>query len=205
MIARRMLSLLPLAAAPALAQPAAAPAGTWSWKVMRNGTQIGTHVVRIAARGAERVAESDVSVVPKVMGIVVYRFEHRYAEVTQEGRFRSVRSHLNRNGTVVDIEAQAQGDAVALRGPEGASRLPADAAPLSWWEPARLGGAVPIFGTTTGRLMELRWQRVGKPDGGYAWRTTGEMEAEVGFGRDGVWNGFSIKGDDGSTVIYERA
>ena len=204
MIGRRMLPLLPLAATPALAQNAA-PVGTWSWKVVRNGTAIGTHVVRISQRGAERVAESDVSVLPRVMGVVVYRFEHRYAEVTQEGRFRSVRSHLNRNGTVVDIEAQAQADAVALRGPEGALRLPANAAPLSWWEPARLGGATPIFGTTTGKLMDLRWQRLAKPDGGYAWRTTGEVEAEVSFGRDGVWNGFSTKGDDGSTVTYERA
>ena len=37
------------------------------------------------------------------------------------------------------------------------------------------------------------------------WRTTGEVEAEVSFGRDGVWNGFSTKGDDGSNVTYERA
>ena len=205
MIGRRMLPILPLAATPALAQTAAAPAGAWSWKVMRNGTQIGTHVVRIVQRGAERVAESDVSVLPRVMGIVVYRFEHHYTEVTEAGRFRSVRSHLNRNGTVVDIEAEARADAVALRGPEGAQRLPANAAPLSWWEPARLGGGTPIFGTTTGRLMDLRWQRVARGDGGYAWRTTGEVEAEVSFGRDGVWNGFSTKGDDGSTVLYERA
>jgi hypothetical protein len=64
---------------------------------------------------------------------------------------------------------------------------------------------VPIFGTTTGRLMELRWQRLARPDGGFAWRTTGEMEAECGFNRDSVWDSFSTKGDDGSLVSYERA
>jgi hypothetical protein len=203
MLNRRALPILPFLAGPALAQPAA-PLGNWSWKVMRQGTQIGTHVVRITARGAERVAQSDVSVTPRVLGVVVYRFEHRYAEVTQEGRFRSVSSHLNRNGTVVDIEARAEGDAVMLRGPEGVVRLPANAAPLSWWEPRRLGGAVPIFGTTTGRLMELRWQRIARAGGGFAWRTTGEVEAECSFGPEGVWDGFSTKGDDGSLVSYER-
>jgi hypothetical protein len=64
---------------------------------------------------------------------------------------------------------------------------------------------VPIFGTTTGRLMDLRWQRLSRADGGLVWRSTGEVEAEVGFGRDGVWDAFSTKGDDGSTVTYERA
>jgi hypothetical protein len=201
MIRRRVLPFLPMLAKPAFAQPARA----WSWKVMRQGTQIGTHTVRISQRGEEQVAESDVSVLPRVLGVVVYRFEHRYAEVTQAGRFRSVRSRLNRNGTVVEIEAQAQPGAVTLRGPEGVTRLPPDAAPLSWWEPARLGGTVPIFGTTTGRLMDLRWQRLSRADGGLVWRSTGEVEAEVSFGRDGVWNGFSTKGDDGSTVVYERA
>ena len=39
---------------------------------------------------------------------------------------------------------------------------------------------------------------------GFAWRTTGDVEAECSFGPEGVWDGFSTKGDDGSLVSYER-
>ena len=94
---------------------------------------------------------------------------------------------------------------MSLRGPEGALQLPANAAPLSWWEPQRFGGATPIFGTTTGKLMDLRWAREALPGGGVRWRTTGELEAVLEFAAAGRWSAYQVKGDDGSTVIYEAA
>ena len=48
----------------------------------------------------------------------------------------------------------------------------------------------------------LHGERDAREGGGVG---AGEVEAEVSFGRDGVWNGFSTKGDDGSNVTYERA
>ena len=204
MIPRRLLPLL--AATPAVARAQSVAQGGWSFRVMRNGQQIGTHVVQVAERGGERVTRSDVSVVPKLLGVVMYRFEHRYVEVTAPGfRFRSVDSHLNRNGKVAVVKARATPEAVLVEGPEGALRLPPDAAPLSWWDPSRLGGAVPIFGTTTGRVMELRWSRRALPGGGFAIGCTGEVEAECLFAADGNWVGFSTRGDDGSTVTYAPA
>lgn len=196
-IPRRALSLLALAPAAALAQQ-----GGWRFRVTRNGTEIGTHEVRITERGGERVTRSEVLVAPRVLGVVVYRFEHVYTEVTQGWRFRSVESRLNRNGRIAEVSARATPDAVLVQGPEGLLRLPADAAPLSWWDASRLGGVVPIFGTTTGRLMDLRWSRRATP-GGFAVSCTGEVEAECIFSRDGVWTGFSTVGDDGSRVIYQ--
>jgi hypothetical protein len=211
-----LAALLPL---PALAQtrgrrPAEAPPpepgalpppDDYRWRVMRNGTDIGTHNVTFTQRGAELVALSDVSIVPRVLGIVVFRFEHRYTEVTRAGRFVSVRSRQNRNGTVVEVSGEAGAAGVTLRGPEGVVTLAAKAAPLSWWEPARFGGAVPIFGTTTGKLMDLRWSRSALPGGGVQWRCQGEVDATLGYNAEGRWVSYSVIGDDGSTVSYTPA
>jgi hypothetical protein len=199
MFTRRALPLL--LATPAMAQ---SPEG-YRWRVTRNGTGIGTHNVTFTERGAERVAVSENLVTPRVMGVVVYRYEHRLTEVTRGGRFVSVRSSLNRNGTLTEVSAEAGADAVLLRGSEGAVRLPALAAPLSWWEPQRFGGATPLFGTTTGKAMELRWARETLPGGGVRWRTTGEVEAMLEFSAAGRWTAYQVKGDDGSTVIYDAA
>jgi hypothetical protein len=144
-------------------------------------------------------------VAPRVLGVVVYRFEHRYTEVTEGGRFVSVRSRLNRNGRVTEVSAEAATGGVLVRGPEAELRLAANAAPLSWWEPQRFGGAVPLFGTTTGRPMELAWAREARAGGGVRWRTTGEVEAVLDYDAAGRWVGYSVKGDDGSTVSYEAA
>jgi len=199
LVARRALPFLFVA--PALAQSG----GDYRWRVIRNGSAIGTQSVTFTQHGAERVAFAEMLVVPSVMGVVVYRFEHRYTEVTRGGNFVSVRSRLNRNGRITEVEADATPHGVALRGPEGALQLPANAAPLSWWEPQRFGGATPVFGTTTGRLMDLRWAREALPGGGVRWRTTGELEAVLEFAAAGRWSAYQVKGDDGINVIYEAA
>lgn len=181
--------------------PPAMPAD-YRWRVMRNGSEIGSHNVSFIQRGDERVAVSDVSIMPRVLGVVVYRFEHRYTEVTRGSAFVSVQSRQNRNGSIVEVSAEAAPGAVAIRGPEGALNLPANAAPLSWWEPQRFGGGVPIFGTTTGRLMELRWSRAALPGGGAQWRCQGEVDATLAYDANGRWVAYSVIGDDGSTVSY---
>jgi hypothetical protein len=125
-----------------------------------------------------------------------------YEEVTLAGRFRRVTSRLNRNGRIVEVRGEAAADAVLLTGTEGPQRLPADAAPLSWWEPARMGGRVPLFGTTTGRALALQWQ--GRP-GGREFSCTGDVTARVAFDAAGRWAGFSATGEDGTDIVYEPA
>lgn len=198
MIARRSLPLL--LATPAFAQTG----GDYRWRVMRNGTAIGTHDITFSERGGERIAVSENIVTPRVMGVVVYRYEHRLTEVTRGGRFVSVRSSLNRNGTITEVEAQAGSRGVSLRGPEGALNLPAQAVPLAWWEPQRFGGATPLFATTTGKALELRWSREALGHG-VRWRTAGEIEATLEFDAAGRWVAYQVKGDDGSTVVYAAA
>lgn len=198
MIARRALPLL--FATPALAQSN----GDYRWRVMRNGTAIGAHTISFTERGGERIAVSENIVTPRVLGVVVYRYEHRLTEVTRGGRFVSVRSSLNRNGNLTEVEAEAGPRGVTLRGPEGALNLPAQAVPLAWWEPQRFGGRMPLFGTTTGKALDLRWTREALGQG-VRWRTAGEIEAMLEFDAAGRWVTYQVKGDDGSSVTYEAA
>lgn len=65
---------------------------------------------------------------------------------------------------------------------------------------------IPLFGTTTGKPLDLRRDAgAHPPGGGVRWRTTGEIEAVLEFTTAGRWSAYQVKGDDGSTVIYEAA
>lgn len=199
---RRAALLLP---AGLLARPALAQGGDIAFRVKRGGDVVGTHSVRFAMRGRERVATSELVIAPKVLGIVVYRYEHRYEEATEGGRFKRVASRLNRNGRIVEVRGEAVAGAVLLDGTEGPQRLPADAAPLSWWEMARMGGRVPVFGTTTGRALALSWQARRSSAGGPEYACSGDVTATVAFDAAGRWTGFSARGDDGTDIAYEPA
>jgi len=207
MILRRALPLLLATPATALAQGRGAipPREAYRWRVMRQGSAIGTHSVTFTQRGEEVVALSDVSITPTILGVVVYRYEHRYTEVTRGGRFVSVASRLNRNGRVAEVEARAGASGVEVQGPSGVLRLPAGAQPLSWWEPERFGGRVPLFGTSHGQPFDLQWSREALPGGGTRWRTAGEFEAMLDYSAAGRWVGYSVRGDDGVTVSYAPA
>lgn len=163
---------------------------------MRRGEQVGTHTLRIARQGREHIATSELLIAPRVLGVVVYRYEHRYEEVTEAGRFRRVTSRLNRNGRIVEVRGEAVPGAVLLDGTEGAQRLPAAAAPLSWWERERFD-RVPIFGTTTGRLLALTWQ-IGRE----AAACRGEVEAVARYDAAGRWVGLDARGEDGNDITY---
>jgi hypothetical protein len=199
---RRAALLLPAALA---ARPAAAQGDAIAFRILRKGEAVGTHTVRFARRGDERIATSELVIAPRILGIVVYRYEHRYEEVTQAGHFRRVASRLNRNGRIVEVRGEAVPGAVLLDGTEGPQRLPAEAAPLSWWEMRRMGGAVPLFGTTTGRALALAWQLRRGADGRAEFACSGDVNATVSFDAAGRWIGFSARGEDGTDIAYEAA
>ena len=199
---RRAALLIPALAA---SWPAVAADGDYAFRVKRRGDVVGTHTVRFETRGAQRIATSELLIRPSVMGIVVYRYDHTYEEVTEAGRFRRVTSRLNRNGRIVEVRGEAVADAVLLDGTEGPQRLPADSAPLSWWEMRRLGGRLPLFGTTTGRALDLAWQTGRAAAGGPQFACSGEVTATVAFDAAGRWVGFSARGDDGHDIVYEPA
>jgi hypothetical protein len=200
MLGRRAL---PLLAVPLLARPAAALPAEYRFRVVREGSQIGTHRVAFASTGDELSARTDVDIAVKLAGITVFRLTHRFSETWAGDRLRSAASRYDRNGRVAEMEARAEGNAILVRGPEGALRLPADAAPLTWWNPGRFNR--PLFDNNTGKPLQVQWSRAPLPGGGVRWIATGDTESEGAYAADGTWLGWRTKGEDGSTVVYERA
>ena len=206
MLTRRAL-LPPLLALPVLppARPASGqPVSEYRFRVVREGSQIGTHRVSFsAASGDGTVARTDVEIAVRLAGITVFRLTHRFAETWANDRLRLAVSRHERNGRVTDMEVRAEGNALLVRGPEGPQRLPAEAAPLTWWNPGHFNR--PLFDNSTGRPLRVQWSRAPAPGGGVRWIATGDTESEGTYAADGTWLGWRTKAEDGSTVTYERA
>lgn len=203
---RRGLAPLALAALLPAAAARAAPPAPLRFRIIREGSAIGTHRVSFAERGGGEIAAlTEVDIAVKLAGFTVFRFTHRFEEIWAGPRLQRVASRLDRNGTVTEMQARAEGEALLVRGPEGPARLPAQAAPLSWWDVARIEAERPLFDNSSGKPLRLTWTRTPLPQGGRRWRCTGDRESEGVWGADGTWMGWTTKGDDGSVVVYERA
>jgi hypothetical protein len=198
---RRRALLAGLAAWPALAQ--AAP-GAIGFRVIRAGTAVGTHSVRFRDEGALLVAETEVRITIRLAGFVVFRYANDVTERWQNGRLLTLSARLDRNGTPGFCEARAEGNALLLRGTAGDARLPAEAAPLTWWRQATLSPGVPLFDPRRGEPVAPQLER-SPAAGGARIRLIGGEGAEVLYDAAGTWIGFATTGEDGSAVRYERA
>jgi hypothetical protein len=183
---------------------ACAAPGLVRFRILREGSAIGTHAVTLEdGPDGTRVARSAIDVVVRFAGIVVYRYWHRFAETWgPQGRLVAVTSRLERNGTPTAFDGRTEGGAFVLSGPEGTQRLPAEAAPLSWWDPSIFRR--PLFDARTGRALRVRAERAALPGGGFSLRVTGDDEGTATYDAMGRWASHAMKGEDGSTVTYER-
>ena len=183
--------------------PAAALPAELRFRVVRQGSAIGTHRVSIAGTAAGLTARTAVDIAVTLLGVTVFRFTHRLEESWAGDRLAEARSRLDRNGSVTEMRAVAAEGAILVRGSAGQFRLAAEAAPLTWWDSRRLDR--PLFANDSGKPLDLRWTRSALPGGGTLWRASGEEESEASYAADGTWTGWKTRAEDGSTVTYERA
>ncbi len=84
-----------------LAVVAATPARaeTLRYAIMRNGEQIGTHMVDITRSGADTMVSLNTHLEVKVLFITAYHFQHTDTEHWSNGHLVSLKSSTDNNGT----------------------------------------------------------------------------------------------------------
>jgi hypothetical protein len=195
---RRALLALPGLLMPAGAFAAPGPA---RFRVLRDGKEIGTHQVRLSGNAQRLVVQSEIALQVKLAGFTVFRLRHEIEEEWAQDRLQRLTSRHDRNGTVTEARVVAEGGALVTGGPEGAARLPANAAPLTWWNGANF--ARPLIRPLTGKLIPGAAIRSAAPGGGVQFTLNGEVEAVARFDAEGRWVALSTKGEDGSAILYE--
>lgn len=99
-------------------------AKTWSFRVLLDEKDIGTHRFTLRERGAERELVSEASFRVTFLGFSAYRYRHEATERWREGCLRSLVSRTDDNGERYAVEWRAQ-DACVLS--------------FAYWNPMILG------------------------------------------------------------------
>ncbi len=172
-----------------------------AFRIMRQGSRIGQHSVRFRRTGRQLAAATEVDIVVKLAGAAVFRLKHRFEEVWEAGRLAAATSRLLRDGAQTDYQMEAQGEATVLRAAAGVvHKLPADIAPLTWWDPSRFGG--PLFHVHDGRPLQATWAGGELPRGGWRWQVTGTVSATGTYRADRSWLDWQTRDEDGTRITY---
>ena len=93
---------------------AALPAwgSTWSFRVLLDEKEIGTHRFTLIDRGAERELVSEASFRVTFLGLSAYRYRHEATERWREGCLRSLVSTTDANGKPYKVDWRSQGECV---------------------------------------------------------------------------------------------
>jgi hypothetical protein len=201
MIPRR--ALLGVAISPFAPAALAAPPDL-AFKVLREGREVGTHIVRFRDEGGLLRARSEVRIAVTLAGFTVFRYSNDTDEAWRGDRLVALTSRLERNGRAMGCEARAEGGTIRLRGTAGDAVLPANAAPLTWWRAAAFAPGVPLFDPRDGKPVQPELRRRTE-NGGQRITLIGGEGAEIIYDGGGAWIGFATTGEDGSTVTYRRA
>jgi hypothetical protein len=89
-----------------------ASAQTWSFRVLLDEREIGTHRFTLTERGAERELVSEASFRVTFLGFSAYRYRHEATERWREGCLRSLVSTTDDNGEPYKVDWRARGECV---------------------------------------------------------------------------------------------
>ena len=195
---RKLLWAAMLAVAGLPAAPAAIAAdlkdGATSFKVIREGDQIGTHTITARHEGGDLVLDIAVDIKVKVAFITAYRYEQTRREVWRDGRLIAFESDTNDDGKKAKTSGKLEGDMLVVTGPGGTQKVRPDIIPNSWWNP-ELAKQSELLSTLDGKVLKVKIEDAGEesvdtaagPVKAHRYVLTGEVEREVWYDADGRW------------------
>jgi hypothetical protein len=195
---RKLLWAAMLAVAGLPAAPAAIAAdlkdGATSFKVIREGDQIGTHTVTARHEGGDLVLDIAVDIKVKVAFITAYRYEQTRREVWRDGKLIAFESDTNDDGKKAKTSGKLEGDMLVVTGPDGTQKVRPDIIPNSWWNPD-LAKQSELLSSFDSKVLNVKVEDAGEetvdtaggPVKAHRYVLSGEVEREVWYDADGRW------------------
>ena len=196
----------------ASANPRTPEGGRLAFSVLREGSDIGSHVVTFARTGDELTIRIAIDLVVKLGPVPLYRYEHRATEIWNGSSFASIDAQTNDDGKRMTVKAQRLASAVSVGSSnKGNYEAPANALPSTHWNRRMLDG--PFFNTQTGELLSNavtpRGMTTVETGSGRRinvrrFEIVGPITLESWYDDQQTWAGLQFKGQDGSQIVYKR-
>lgn len=203
-----LTSVLCLVATAAAAETA--PRAPLSFTVLRNGEEVGSHVLRFQANPDHSLQVGvETNVVVKMAMIPVYRFEHHGRETWKDGHLVALNSETDDDGTRHTLSVADRDGALAVTGDGNSARAPQDTMPASLWNAGTVGRGV-LLNTLDGHAMTVHIADLGEEKVAVAghlvpahhFAMTGDLARELWYDASGTLVQVRFKAKDDSDIRY---
>lgn len=179
------------AAATTLSTPWIAGAATTAarnFRVVRDGTDIGSHRMTVTRSGGEIQVAVDIELKVKILGITAYRYEMANREVWRDGMLMSMNSSSNDDGDPAFARVTRAADKLEVDGSVWKGTVAGDSASTTYWSYDFLERPLWIS-TADGDPLKVSCAKVGRaeidgPGGKLAtekWTVTGDMDIDLHY------------------------
>ena len=191
------------------ARAAAPSGGKLDFTVLRDGDQIGRHVLSFKKDADALTVNIETKTEVKVLFVTAYAFEHQGREVWQNGKLVELASATNDDGTKHTLAVKNGAGALAINGDGQTSKAAVEIIPASLWHEGILAGGV-ILNTLHGKQMKITVRDAGSESIPVAGQSVaaqhyvieGDLQRELWFDETRVLVKVRFKGNDGSNIEY---
>jgi hypothetical protein len=199
-----------MATATAPGPSAPEPSREWNFRVLLDGKEVGWHRYVVRPDGESTEVESRAQFDVRFLFLNAYRYRHEANERWRGACLRQLDSRTETNGTVEEVAAVANGDALVVAGPSGDARMPGCVMSFAYWDP-RILGAARLLNSQTGELLPVRVDARGTERVNVAGRSVPatrhrlsgpELQIDLWYA-DGRWVALEAPTPGGRTLRYE--
>ncbi len=179
-----------------------------SFKVMRDGSNIGSHSISFEEVGEELHVDIAIDLKVNLAFITVFRYEHRNKEIWRDGRLVSLESRTYDDGDEYFVSARATDEGLLVENKEGSFVAPGDILPTSYWNPATVEQDQ-LLDTQRGRLLAVSTNPKGLDEVLAAeqrlpakkFDLNGDLDADLWYAPGGEWMKIAFTAR-GATIDY---
>ncbi len=182
-----------------------------SFRVLRNDSQIGTHVLTFAVTAGALTVRVATDIRVGLGPVTFYRYTHRAEERWRDGMFIALDAETNDDGTIGRTTVRREATTLIAAGREAPQyHAPATALPMTHWNRRMLDG--PLISAQSGKLLRpvvthLGTTRAATAAGEIAadqYALRGDPDLDTWYDGSGTWSGLRLTARDGSIIRYER-
>jgi len=187
-------------------------ANTLAFRIMRDGTRIGTHALTFQKSVDALTVHVEVEISVYLGPIRLFHYNHKNVECWRAGRLESMDAATDYDGTPAFATLRREKSEIVAEGSSAARyTAPANVLAATHWNKAELG--VPLVNPENGMLLRPIISNVGTdsvplasgaivPAQHFAWRDAETLD--LWYGADGSWTALTAVTKTGTRLVYER-